>query len=391
MPPSTTDALTAAADRARAAGLERIHLIAWRDREHPEAGGSEVHASQVAGHWANAGFEVTLRTGAVPGQPATTMREGVRVVRHGGRTSVIPRTVAAEVLHRDGPRDGLVEIFHGFSFLAPMWATGPRIGVVHHVHLGAWRLQAPLPAAAVGHLLERFVVPRVYRSTLLAALSPSTREELVDLGLPADQVRIAPPGVDDRFTPSGGRSPTPLIAAVGRLMPQKGVDVALRVFAAVHRDHPDARLEIVGDGPAREDLEALADSLGLDGVVTFAGRVDDAELLEVYRRAWLVLNGSRREGWGMTLTEAGACGTPAVASAISGHVDAVIDGTTGLLAADEPGLADAVRRLLDDPDERRRLGAAAADRAKDLRWDAVAATLLDTLAEDAERRGRNHP
>lgn len=376
--------MAALADRA---GLRRVHLLAWRDRDDPGAGGSEEHAAQVAAAWARAGLEVTLRTGRVRGAPAVTTRDGYRVVRRGGPISVIPRSALAGLLHRDGPRDGLVEIFHGFSFFAPLWARGPRIAVIHHVHLGAWHLQAAAPVAALGHVLERFVVPPLYRRTAIVAVSPSTRRELIGLGLPAAHIRVEPNGVAPRFSRGGERSPTPLVAAVGRLMPQKGFDVALRAFAEVRRRCPDARLVVVGDGPARPDLERLAAELGLGPAVAFTGRLSDDEVVGHYRRAWVLLNGSRREGWGLTLTEAAACATPAVATRIPGHTDAVVDGETGLLADGAAGLADATVALLGDPDRRERLGTNAARRAAGLRWENVAEITLQALVEDAARRG----
>ena len=367
-------------------GLRRVHMVAWRDRDDPAAGGSEEHANQVARAWTAAGLEVTLRTGRVAGAPVEINRDGYRVVRHGGPVSVIPRTALAGLFGRDGPRDGLVEIFHGFPFFAPLWARGPRVAVVHHVHLGAWHLLAPAPVAATGHLLERYVVPRLYRRSAMVVGSPSTRRELVDLGIDEGNITLEPYGVGPQFTPTAIRSPVPVVAAVGRLMPQKGFDVSLRAFAEVHRGLPEARLVVVGDGPQRQALEALAFELGISEVTEFTGRVSDADLVDHYRRAWLVLNASQREGWGLTLTEAARCGTPAVATRVTGHVDAVVDGETGLLADDATGLAVATLRLLRDHDERGRLADNARRRAEGFRWDRVALATLSALADDARRR-----
>ncbi len=388
LPAAEGDPLARMAAQAEASGLRRVHLVAWRDRDDPEAGGSEEHADQLARAWAAAGIEVTLRTGRVKGRPSTVTRHGYQVVRHGGRLTSIPRTAVAGLLGLDGPHDGLVEIFHGFSFFAPLWARGPRIAVIHHVHRGAWHLQAAAPVAAVGHLLERFAVPPLYRRTPIVAVSASTRHELVELGLPEANIRVAPNGVSPRFSPGGSRSETPLVVAVGRLMPQKGFDVTLRVFAEVHRRCAAARLVVVGDGPIRADLESLAHTLGLGGHVTFVGRVSDEDLVGHLRRAWLVLNASRREGWGLTLTEAAACGTPVVATRIPGHVDAVRDGETGVLADDESGLAAATGALLADPVERERLAVNAVAWAAGLRWDRAAEVTLSALAEAALARRR---
>jgi glycosyltransferase involved in cell wall biosynthesis len=123
------------------------------------------------------------------------------------------------------------------------------------------------------------------------------------------------------------------------------------------------------------------------------GRLSDEELVGLYRQAWAVAATSLREGWGMTLTEAAACGTPAVASAITGHVDAVIDGVSGLLVADGRdlvcGLATAFDAILANQALRRRLGAGALARARDLTWEATAKGTLASLAAETRQFRRS--
>jgi glycosyltransferase involved in cell wall biosynthesis len=113
------------------------------------------------------------------------------------------------------------------------------------------------------------------------------------------------------------------------------------------------------------------------------GRVDDDELVSWYRRAWVVASSSQREGWGMTLTEAAACGTPAVATAIAGHADAVLDGESGLLVEDPAELSVALGRVLGDEVLRSRLSKGALARARWFTWDVTARRTLEALAGEA--------
>jgi glycosyltransferase involved in cell wall biosynthesis len=372
---------------AEASSLRRVHLVAWRDRDDPEAGGSEEHAAQLARHWAEAGIEVTLHTGAVDGLPASTTRDGYRVVRGGGKLSVFPRTVQWARSRDAGPRDGLVDIFHGVPFFSPLWAKGPRVGFVHHVHLGTWRHRMPPGMAQIGYLQERVAVPLVYRRATLVTPSSSTRDEVVELlGMDHADIRVAPNGVADRFRPGGIRSPVPLVLAVGRLVPHKGFDAALRAIARAHEAHPELRALVVGDGPARGELERLADELGMTGWTEFRGRVSDDDLVAAYQEAWFLANASLQEGWGMTLTEAGACGTPSVATRIPGHTEAVDDGVSGLLVTGEEEMAAAIGRLLDDPGLRTELADGATRHAARFTWAASAQTVLQALADDAAKR-----
>lgn len=371
------------ARRADAAGMRQIHVFAFRDRDDPEAGGSEEHATQVCTHFARAGRDVTLHTGRVPGAPTEVERNGFRVVRRGGRVGVFATSVLDERLGRLGTADGIVEIFHGVPFFAPLWTRTPQVGLVHHVHLGTWDDLLPGWRGRIGHLIERFAVPAVYRNRDLVTAAPSARDEIVaHYGVDPDRITVAPHGVDERFTPGGERSAAPLVLAVARLMPQKGLDELIEALVRVKEVVPDAAATIVGDGPHGERLRELAERSGA-GWIHWAGRVSDDELVDWYRRAWVVASASRREGFGLTLTEAASCGTPTVATRIPGHVDAVDEGHSGLLASDTSELADRIADVLTDDSLRARLQAGALDHATRFRWEEAAATLLGALCDQA--------
>ena len=373
-------------DIADAAGLKRIHVLAWRDLADVEAGGSEVHASTVCRLWAEAGLDVTMRTSYAPGAPTDSRRDGYRVVRRAGRYLVFPRGVASEVLGRHGTRDALVEIWNGVPWLSPIWARGPRVTWLHHVHGPMWKMVLPPGLARAGSLVERRLAPPFYRRTSVITLSPSSRDELVgQLKFPATNVTVVPPGIDARFSAGGVRSPTPLVVAVGRLMPVKRFELLVDQVAPLRSRHPDLRLVIVGEGAERDLIEARITRHDAADWVTLAGRITDDELVALYRRAWIVASASVAEGWGMTLTEAAACGTPAVATDIAGHRDAVADGRTGVLAAPDE-LGAAIGRVVADPDLRARLHAGALAHAATFTWEATAAATLTVLADDALRR-----
>ena len=112
--------------------------------------------------------------------------------------------------------------------------------------------------------------------------------------------------------------------------------------------------------------------------IEFAGRIDHDALVDAYRRSWIVASASLAEGWGLSLTEAAGCRTPAVATDIRGHRSSVVDGETGLLASPDD-LGDAIARLLTDRELRTRLGAAAERRVRAMTWDATAAGVLSVL------------
>jgi glycosyltransferase involved in cell wall biosynthesis len=381
-------------DLAAAAGLSRIHMLSWRDLADVEAGGSEVHAAMVAKLWAEAGIDVTLRTSYAQGQAPVVMRDGYRVIRRAGRYLVFPRAAGSEMIGRHGRRDGLVEIWNGMPFFSPVWRRGPGIVLLHHVHGEMWKMvlgdEAPW-AASLGETIERRVAPLVYRRSKIVTLSDSSKADIVEmLHLPASNIEVVTPGIDPMFSPGGERSPTPMVMALGRLVPVKRYHLLIHAVAEARRRHPQLTLTIVGVGYERENLEQVVRDVDGAEWVTFAGHVDDAELVDLYRRAWLVTSASAREGWGMSITEAAACETPAVVTRIPGHIDAVIDGETGILVErdDEAGLGRAIGDLIADDERRASYGAAALTRSAAYSWEATAAGIMRVLAAEAERHRR---
>ncbi len=384
------------AGRALELGMRRVQMLAWRDLDDPEAGGSERHAHHVASRWAGAGLDVTMRTSVASGHRARAERDGYHVLRKGQRYSVFPRSALSGLVGRRGTPDGLVEIWNGMPFFSPLWARCPRITFLHHVHAEMWQMTLRPWHARAGAFVERRVAPPLYRGTRVVTLSESSRREIVAmLGLRPSRVGVVRPGIDDLFAPGGARSPHPLVVAVGRLVPVKRFELLVDALAEVRRSVPDLRAVIVGEGYERAGLEARRRAVGAEDWLDLPGFKEDKELLDVYRRAWVLASTSQREGWGMTISEAGACATPAVVSRIAGHVDAVEDHVSGLVVDVEPGhgrhgahapapaFADALRDVLTDRVLRARLGHGARTRADELSWDATASGTLEALVDEA--------
>ncbi|HVC71353.1 MAG TPA: glycosyltransferase family 4 protein [Acidimicrobiales bacterium] len=377
--------LDAAVTAAGKVGLHRVHLLAWRDLDDPEAGGSELHAHKIAALWAGAGIDVTMRTSSAEGHAPFTRRDGYRVVRKSGRYGVFPRSALSGFVGRRGRPDGLVEIWNGMPFFSPVWERCPKIVFLHHVHAEMWQMVMSRRLAPVGAFVERRLAPPFYRHSRIVTLSSSSRDEIVSmLRLPRENVSVVAPGVDPRFTPGSTRSAEPLVVAVGRLVPVKRFDLLIDELVSVKKGIPGLRAKIVGEGYERPRLEERIRAAGSSGWIELVGRMSDDELRDAYRQAWVLVSMSQREGWGMTITEAAACGTPAVVSRIAGHSDAVEDGLTGVLVDRPDQFGRELERVLADEPMRRRLGRAAQEHAGRLTWEATAAGTLEALVAEAE-------
>jgi phosphatidylinositol alpha-1,6-mannosyltransferase len=214
------------------------------------------------------------------------------------------------------------------------------------------------------------------------ALFPQLRERIRPVLLCIEPERIAL-WEKERRAPPPPREPAALI--VGRMWSDergKGHDQLLEAWPAVHRRVPGAQLWVVGEGDDATRLGAKARDLGVAESVRFLGRVGDAELGALYRRAALFTMPSRQEGFGLSYAEALWHGLPCIGSTADAAAEVIRDGKTGLLVpyADVPALGEAVASLLADPDRRQRMGAAGACDARErFVYERFRADLLSAL------------
>jgi glycosyltransferase involved in cell wall biosynthesis len=182
----------------------------------------------------------------------------------------------------------------------------------------------------------------------------------------------------------------PRVLVARNLEPVYDVAAALRAFACVHDELPEARLTIAGSGPERDALIALRDSLGLADVVDFCGRLDMDAMATALKAARVSLNPSLADNMPVSVLEAMATGVPVVSTRVGGIPWMVRDGETALLvdAGDHRGMARALLRLLRDDALAARLADAAAADVQQYAWPRLRALWMD-LYDQA--RGRNGP
>jgi glycosyltransferase involved in cell wall biosynthesis len=245
----------------------------------------------------------------------------------------------------------------------------------------------PAALARLGWFAEARVAPRVYRRHRYVAVSASTRDELVALGVAPDAVSVVHNGTDVLPQPSVSRAPRPTVLAVGRLVPHKRLDVAVRAVAALRPRLPDIRLVVAGAGYAEPALRDLVADLRLESHVEIVGWVDEVTKHRLMAEAWVMAMPSLKEGWGLAVIEAAAHGTPSVAFRGAGGLsDSIVDGETGFLVdGGEDEFTRVLGGLLTDHALRHRLRAAARAHATRFTWQATAKA-MDSVLEDARER-----
>ena len=374
---SNTPAFEALQSAVEASSVKKVLVVSWRDLDDLEAGGSELHADEVLTRWARAGLHIEARTSAVPGRARIVNRHGYTVERSSGRYQVFA-SVFLRGLFRDRRRyDAVVEVWNGMPFFSPIWFRKMRLVLLHHVHGEMWQMTLPGLLGWVGWTIEHRLAPPFYRKTEIATLSDSSAKEIHER-LNLQRVSVIPVGISEFYSPGGERAEVPLVVAVGRLVSVKRFDRLIEDYLKVKQLVPNAHLVIAGEGYLRTELEDQIGAAGATDYIKLPGRISDEELRDLYRSAWLVTSTSLREGWGMSLTEAAACGTPSVAVDIAGHRDAVRNGVSGILV-DEKELANQIATTLLDPIKLGELRTGALGYASTLTWDATALAMFNLL------------
>ena len=354
----------------------KIMALNWRDMHHPEAGGAEVHLHEILMHLARWGHETVQVSSAFPGSSAEDEIDGVRIVRGGhwfDANFTLP-VIASKMLRRE-KYDVVLEDINKLPFFMPLYTKVPVVPVIPHLFGTTVFREANWAIGSYVVTAEK-LIPRVFSDSRFIVISPSTRDDLVARGVPAERIEVILCGLDhDRYRDLGlERYERPTIVHLGRLRKYKSVEVAMKAMETVLRKVPRARLLMGGDGPYRPVLEKYAARLGLGDAIEFTGFLESEELVEMLCRSHLLFNPSPKEGWGLTVVEANACGVPVVASDRPGLRDSVVDGSTGFLVpyGDAAAFGDKASVLLTDRDLWSRMSSSAIGRTGELTWERCA-------------------
>ena len=358
----------------------RIVIANWRDPWHPEAGGAERYAWEMARALAERGAVVRFLTARAPGQARGEHRDGIEIVRRGGRFTVYPRALGWLVAHRRSV-DAVLDCQNGIPFFTPVVLPGrvPVLCLVHHVHTAQFGVHFPAWMAWAGRLLEGPAARLAYHRQGCVAVSPSTvtamRERLrwagdiylIPNGTPVPAASPAPGAVRGETASTEAADQRSRLVWIGRLVAHKRAELIVPVAAR------GFTVEVVGRGPGAAALSAaLSAAPAVAGAVRLHGYLPEEDKQALIARSLLHLSTSQGEGWGLCVLEAAALGVPTVAYDVEGLRDAVRDGQTGWLVREGEELADVVERAvkeLADPVRRAEVAAACRHWAGLLTWE----------------------
>jgi glycosyltransferase involved in cell wall biosynthesis len=376
----------------------RIAIANWRDPWHPQAGGAERYAWEMARALTGAHAQVTFLTARARGQARTEQRDGITIVRRGGQFGVYPRILLWLLGHRRS-FDAVLDCQNGIPFFTPLVLRRkvPVLCVMHHVHTAQFGVHFGRAMALAGRLLEGPAARWVYRRHACVAVSPSTVAAMRErLGWTGD-IYLIPNGTARPVTAAVARAGARNLVWVGRLVAHKRAGLLVGVAERLRQRPPQDRpfLDVVGQGPAADEFAAEVAASGAGDLIRLRGFVEEQAKQALVAGSLLHLNTSQGEGWGLCVLEAAALGVPTVAYDVEGLRDAVRDGETGWLVRDGEHLADVVDRALEersDPARRQAVAVACRRWAARLDWsrstDRMAALILASVDAGTSRARR---
>ncbi len=364
-----------------------ILIFNWRDITHPWAGGAERHIHEVSKRLVNAGHTVTLFCARYEGAKDVEKIDGIEIIRKGGRFSVYVYAFWEYVTKlKKRNFDLIIDDINAIPWFTPLYIRKPKIAIIHHFAKYIFFEELPFLLAIIAYCIE-LSYPFIYRKIPFITVSPSSRDEMVNVGIPEEHITIVTHGVDHQVhKPSEySKSPYPHLLYLGRLRNYKNLGTLIQAMALVVKEIPSVKLSIVGAGAVQNKLKALAASLNLSDSITFYGYVDDEMKRNFFQNAWVFVTSSEKEGWGLTVIEANACGTPAVAFAVPGLKDSIQNGETGLLVENRSSdaFAERIIELLKDEELRKRLSVAALKHAQQFSWDKAAEEYMNIMEQVA--------
>jgi glycosyltransferase involved in cell wall biosynthesis len=357
--------------------MAKILAINWQDLKHPASGGAEVHLEEILRRLSGRGHHVDLLCCNFPGGKTEENIDGVNIIRRGSRSTfnwIVPGAVRKLIIQNN--YDIIFEDINKIPFYSPLYHKLPLLVIIPHLFSNSIFKEINAILGTYIYLAEK-PFAFVYRKKHVMVISESTAEEIVEKGIPLNQVHVVKCGIDHDsyiFDKATIKFAQPTILYVGRVKKYKSIETAIDAMPHIMEKIPQARLVVIGTGDYLPFLKQHTEKLGLDKSVEFLGFVSQQIKVEYLQKSHLSIYPSLKEGWGLTNIEANACGTPVLAARVPGLRDSVDEGKSGLLFehGNVQEFSQKAITILGDKDYRSQLESGALAHAANFSWDKTA-------------------
>ena len=352
----------------------KILWLAHRDPLNPRAGGAERTISEVCTRLHQKGHKIILLTGGWKGCKRLENFQGIEIHRFGKN---IGPHLALPVFLLKYRFDLVVnDLGHAVPWFSSTILNKHNIVFFRHLHARSLPGQVSPVISKLITAIERcyFIL---YHDTVFVTESTTSENDLLTLGIKKDRIILNPPGVDRKLFHSAAKSKYPSMVYFGGMRRYKRPEEILYLLKSLLKKLGDLKLFIIGTGPEEQNMKRLANELNVQNYVEFKGRISSEELSAIVASSWLNVHSSVTEGWGLSILEASAAGTPTVSYSVPGVRDTVEDGLNGIKVEDgnRDALADAALSILNDPE---RWWSSSVKVAEKYSWDKTA-ELWDSL------------
>ena len=360
----------------------KILIFSWRDIQNPKSGGAEILTQELAKRWVAKGHQVTLITSLFPTAKSQQTINRIRIYRTSLFNNYSPVSYILYLLSTirfyrrflRGYYDVIVDQVHGLPLFTPLYAKEPVVLFPLEVAGNIWRYEIPFPYWIVGWFLE-FIYIKLFQHRPFLTISRSTAQNLKQWGV--KKVKVINPGINVQpLSQLTSKTFFPSIISLSRLTPMKRINHIIRAFKIVLKDYPRAKLFIVGRGQIKyiNQLKTDVRRYKMQKQVIFTGFVNEKQKQKLLSQAWVLVSTSLREGWGLNIIEAAACGTPSIVYRVPGLVDSVKNNQTGIICQQNSpeNLAKNIIKLLANQSLRQQLSSKALDYSRSFSWDKAA-------------------
>lgn len=356
----------------------KILILNWRDIKNPQKGGAEIILYELAKRLVKNGYSVSWFSQMFPAALAEEVFNGIKIIRRGNKYSVFLHAFLYYQSLKTKP-DMVLDCVNTICWQTPLYV--PREKRILYANQSAREIlfyKYPQPLSLIAFLLEplQFLT---YRTTKTICYSQSIKDDLASFGIPKGNIGIFPLGVDHKRYQPGKKSSDPTFIFVSRFVNYKRANICIYAMKAVIKKIPNARLYLIGYGEEEKNIKNLIIKTRLNQNVFMVNKnnlfleknLKDAKV-KLMQEAWALLLPSVKEGWGMVVTEAAACGTPSIVTNVTGLKDSVIANKTGIILSKNPKsveIALAMLKIIKNQILREKLSRAAILWSKNFSWD----------------------
>lgn len=330
----------------------------------------------------NQGNQVTLFAPGFKDSIGREIIDGVEIVRGGGKYSVYWEAKKYYKKYFSKEKyDVVVDQINTIPFFTPLYVKEKKVSVIYQITGDVYFRIFPFPLNFLVYKIEPKIL-KLYKKLPVIVLSDSVKEELVKIGFPSDNIGVVCPGIEYKKFQVASKTPYPSVLYMNRVVKYKNVDDLIRAFSLVKKNVPDARLSIAGCRGTKyvKSLKKLVDDLDLIDV-KFHPFITGPPKEKLLKSSWVHVLPSTKEGWGISVIEAAARGTPTVGYDVCGLKSSVRNNETGLLVESRniDELAEAIERTLLDDELRKKFSNNSMEYAKNFSWEGSSKSFLAFL------------